>query len=304
MSKYELTPADIKLGIDRVLADAYASSTVSDAPTIVYIAAGPGAGKTAVERYFVSKFKHEKGERAYTLNSDRIAEFHPNYDEAIEELPEECYRITRQFVRPATPVIFDELMKSRINLINENLLDKGDYDINIARKLKENGYRISVNIMATDSFEARLSCYERDAAMLSVGLTPRGCSEETQKRMYNSFIAGVRKLQELGLADEVNVYTRGENINKPPRLKYSSVQDNGEYSDFEEAVYSERQKQRDGLIANKDAYYARIEEAEQTISQYSSNEELAKDSLEALENLRSDFDREVERANSMDESSR
>ena len=58
------------------------------------------------------------------------------------------------------------------------------------------------------------------------------------------------------------------------------------------------------MIANKDAYYARIEEAEQTISQYSSNEELAKDSLEALENLRSDFDREVERANSMDESSR
>ena len=80
MSKYELTPADIKLGIDRVLADAYASSTVSDSPTIIYIAAGPGAGKTSIERYFITKFKNEKGERPYVLNSDMIAEFHPNYD--------------------------------------------------------------------------------------------------------------------------------------------------------------------------------------------------------------------------------
>ena len=152
MSKYELTPADIKLGIDRVLADAYASSTVSDSPTIIYIAAGPGAGKTSIERYFITKFKNEKGERPYVLNSDMIAEFHPNYDEAIEELPEECYRITRQFVRPATPIIFNELMKSRINLINENLLDKGDYDIDIARKLKANGYKISINIMGNRFF--------------------------------------------------------------------------------------------------------------------------------------------------------
>lgn len=304
MSKYELTPADIKLGIDRVLADAYASSTVSDSPTIIYIAAGPGAGKTSIERYFITKFKNEKGERPYVLNSDMIAEFHPNYDEAIEELPEECYRITRQFVRPATPIIFNELMKSRINLINENLLDKGDYDIDIARKLKANGYKISINIMATDSFESRLSCYERDAAMLRAGLTPRGCSEETQKRMYNSFIAGIRKLQGLGLADEINVYTRGENINKPPILRYSSLQKGGKYYDFEEAVYGERKKQREALLADPSTYLNRIENAEQTISQYSSNEELSKDSLEALRNLRRDFEREVERTNSLDESIR
>ena len=57
MGKYDLTPADIQAGINRLLADAYSSSTVSSNPTLVYISAGPGSGKTAVEVYFKKKFK-------------------------------------------------------------------------------------------------------------------------------------------------------------------------------------------------------------------------------------------------------
>ena len=58
--KYSLTPNDIDEGINRILADAYSSSTVSYTPTIIYISGGPGAGKTAVESYFKKQFK-EKG---------------------------------------------------------------------------------------------------------------------------------------------------------------------------------------------------------------------------------------------------
>ena len=104
MGKYDLTPNDIEAGVNRILAEAYASAVVSESPTMVYITAGPGSGKTAIEIYYKKLFK-EKNERAYIINSDKIAEFHPNYEESLEELPEECYRITRQFVRPATPII-------------------------------------------------------------------------------------------------------------------------------------------------------------------------------------------------------
>ena len=39
-----------------------------------------------------------------------------------------------------------------------------------AKKFKENGYKISVCVMATDMFESRLSCYEREANTLLIGL--------------------------------------------------------------------------------------------------------------------------------------
>ena len=209
MEKYSLTPQDIESGINRILSDAYASSTVSDSPKLIYIVAGPGAGKTSVEAHFRKKLK-EKNEKPYTLDSDKIAQFHPNYEDAIEELPEECYRITRQFVRPVAPVVFDELINKKVSIINENVFNKGEKDLEQATKFKKNGYKILVNIMATDLFECRLSCYERDAAMLKAGLMPRGCSKSTQEEMYNCFVDGIRNLQRLGLCDEINVYVRGE----------------------------------------------------------------------------------------------
>lgn len=186
MGKYDLTISDIETGVNRFLAEAYATATVSDNPELAYISGGPGAGKTAIEVYLKRQFKM-KGERAFEVNSDKIAEFHPQYDEALEELPLECYKITRKFVRPATPKIFDKLMESKINIINENTLDKGEPDIEIARKFKQAGYKITSNIMATDFLESRLSCFEREARTLMAGLTPRGCSMETQTRMYKFF---------------------------------------------------------------------------------------------------------------------
>lgn len=286
MEKYKLTPTDIKTGINRLLADAYSTATISENPSLVYISAGPGAGKTAIEVFLKKQFK-ERGERAYIVNSDKIAEFHPYYEDALEELPEECYRITRQFVRPAAPQIFDELMKNKINIINENTLDKGESDIELAKKFKENGYKISANIIATDIFESRLSCFEREAASLLAGLTPRGCSKETQMRMYNSFVSEVKELDKLGICDEINVYIRGENINMHPILKYTKGSNS--YRDFYEAIIEERAKQRKSLLDNPADYLVRIEKAQKIISEYSTNEKLKQNSLSGLKELQIDF---------------
>ena len=291
MEKYNLTPIDIQTGINRLLTDAYASSTISNNPSLIYISAGPGAGKTAIEMHLKKEFK-EKGEKAYSINSDRIAEFHPNYEEALEELPEECYRITRQFVRPAAPKIYEELMKNKINIINENTLDKGDSDIELTKKFKEHGYNVIVNIIATDLFESRLSCYERDAAMLLASLSPRGCSKETQIRMYNAFVPEIQKLDELGLCDDINVYIRGENINKSPILKYSKKMNNT-YHNFNEALIEERSKQRQKLIEDPENYLFRIKCAKNTIANYGVNEKLTQNSLSGLDELQNDFLQEL-----------
>lgn len=286
MGRYDLTPNDISIGIKRILTEAYATSNVCDNPELIYITAGPGAGKTSIERHIKQELT-KKDIDAFIINSDKIAEFHPNYDEALEELPEECYRITRQFVRPATPRIFDELMNQRISIINENTLDHGSSDIEQAKKFKDAGYKISINVMATDLFESRLSCYEREATVLQLGLTPRGCSKETQFRMYNSFIRGVRNLQELGLVNQINVYTRGKNITQPPNLVYKTG--DTRYRDFQEAINVERKKQRDKLFMRPADYYSRIKKTREIIEEYGQNPTLTSNTLQGLAELEQDF---------------
>ena len=247
MSKYELTVSDIEIGIKRFLAEAYATATVSEKPELIFISAGPGAGKTTLETFFKKRFK-DRGERIFEVSSDKIAMYHPQYEEAIEELPDVCYNITRQFVRPATPKIMNELMEHNISILNEKTFNKGTADVEQIKEFKKNGYKIVSNILATDIFESRLSCFEREARMLMSGLTPRGCSKENQLRMYNSFIRGIHELENNDLLDELNVFIRGENINKPPILKYSK--DSKQYANFEEALNTERMIQRKKILSN------------------------------------------------------
>ena len=297
MANYSLTPRDIDYGVERVLAQAYAKSTVSDSPEIVFITGGPGSGKTSIERFARASFK-ENGDIPFIVGSDMIAEFHPQYEDALEELPEECYRITRQFVRPATPKIFDGLFSNRICIINENTLDKGQPDIDLARKAKDAGYRIRIAVMATDLFESRLSCYERDSRELKLGKTPRGCSTETQLRMYNSFVTGIKALKEQGLADEIQVFTRGKTITTPPIMVYSST--DPRYSaipDFEVALNNERMRQRRNLLQEPDLYYQRLHEIEETFRTMSHNEKQKNNTLEQLEVLRRDFSSEIDKNN-------
>ena len=291
MSKYDLTIADIKNNADRFLAYIYATARRSDNPEIDFIVAGPGAGKSGVESYLKNSLK-EKGERCAIVNSDKIAEFHPDYEDAIEELPDVCYKVTRQFVRPATPIIFDELRKNNINILNENTFDKGESDIEFVKKFKDAGYRTNVNIIATDSYISRLSCFEREARMLQDGDTPRGISKETQERMYNSFMNEIIELERLGYCDEINVYTRGENINKP-KLVYKLGDTN--YRDFQDAILTERQKQRRNILANPTEYLEHIKNTRQIIEQNGVNPTLTENTLKGLDELQQDFIQELAR---------
>lgn len=261
MEKYKLTIADINAGVNRFLSYIYASAEKSQSPEIHFIVAGPGAGKSGVESYLKHNFR-KKGERAAVVNSDRIAKYHPNYEDVIEELPEVCYKITRQFVRPASPKIFKELRDNQINILNENTFDKGESDIDFVKAFKNAGYRTVVNIMATDMYISRLSCFEREARMLEEGDTPRGISKETQKRMYNSFIEEVKFLESMNLCDKLNVYKRGESINKPILIYERG---DNRYRDFSDALIHERQIQRQELLNNPVEYLSKIDKVKDCI---------------------------------------
>ncbi len=292
LHKYDLTPAQKKQSKKNVLLDAFATSTTNEEPELIYITAGPGAGKSSAERYFEDKLSSLKGIIPFIFNSDKLATYHPKSRIALKKLlPQKYYKVTRKFVRPAAPIIFEKLRGEKISIINENTLDHGESDIEQTRMFKEAGYKISVNIIATDIFVSRLSCFEREAFDLKRGITPRGISKESQERMYNSFVPTVRKLEELGLVDEVNVFTRGKTVKDDPILIYEKG--NSKYKDFKEAIDAERKRQRDLLLKEPEKYFERIKKARETIRELGQNEELTQNALNGLDDLEKDFAEEV-----------
>lgn len=289
MDKYQLTELDIQNGINRFLMDIYSTVERSEKPELVIVSAGPGAGKTGVEIFYKKKFK-DIGEKVAIVNSDKIAMYHPNYEEALEELPDIFYKTTRQFVRPASSVIYKELREKNINIINENTLDKGESDMDMITKFKEAGYSISVNIVATDIYIARLACFQREAKQLELGETPRGISKANQERMYNAYVKEVYQLQDKQLIDEVNVYTRGKNISTP-NLIYTNG--DNKYKDFYEAIQSERDRQRKEILNNPEEFLNEIKSTEKSIIKNGVLEELTNNALKGLKELKADFLREL-----------
>lgn len=293
---------DFKLGITRVLTDAFASSTVSENPKVIYIVSGQGGGKTSVIRHKKNELK-EEGIRAYVIDSDKIAEYHPYYDELIfNELPDDVYKITRsEFVRPAGPIIYGELMRSKITVIRETVLNKWEADLKQIQNFRENGYGTEINVIATDLLESMLSCYERESAMLLAGLPLRGStSREKHLELHNSFIEEIEKMQRMGLCDVINVYVRGENINKPPVLKYSTTSKTNKYRNFKEAIITERKLQREALLANPTTYLVRIENAKKIIKDNEVNPELTANELKGLDELQQEFIAELGKKVDMD----
>lgn len=286
MEKFNLTQNHIEQNINRFLAYVYGTSVRSKNPEVAFIVGGPGAGKSGIEIFLKNQFK-QRGEKATIVSSDKIAEFHPYYEEALQELlPEECYRVTRQFVRPATPIIYQELQKNKINILNENVFNKGEVDIQFVESFKKANYKISVHIMATDIYANRLSCYEREVKMLECGDSPRGIDKNSHLSMYNAFTKEIQQLESMGLCDEINVYKRGNSISKP-ELVYQLG--DRRYHNFVEALYNEREKQRKEIMSNPADYLMRIKQAKNSIQLNGVNPVLTENSIKGLQELQEDF---------------
>ena len=280
-SKYNLTISDIDTNVSRFLTYIYGTAIRSQNPVVNFIVAGPGAGKTGVEMSIRNEL-NDSGEKTSSISSDKIAEFHPNYEELKEQDPLTCYTLTRKFVRPAAPKIYGELIKNKVNITSEQTFDKGQDDFDFVETFKKGGYKVNINIIATDILISRLSCYEREALMLQVGETPRAISDVLQEKMYNSFISEIKELQKLGMIDDLRVYTRGKSINKP-NLVYGK--DCTSYQSFEEAIHAERQKQRDEIISNPISYLKKLNETRNSIKENGVNEFLTKNAVEGLNKL-------------------
>lgn len=301
LDRYRLSKKDINTGIrdflTQLLIEAkrqkkgarVLSDLSSENPTISYMVGQPGAGKTSLGRYILIQY-NERGESAVEVSSDKIATYHRDYSELLKLLPDECYTISRQFVKPAEPRIMEILIQNKLNILLEKSLSKGERDYENLRYLKSKGYRVEINIMAVDRYESLLSCIERDINLLELGYDPRPIARINHDRMYDSFLYEIMEITRRGLCDTINVFARGEVLTKP-KLIYSTGDKT--YSSAQEAVIAERAKKRNAIMQEPQIYLQRLMEAEQKIQSLVSDENIRINYLYQLRQLKREFENEL-----------
>ena len=204
--KFSLSDEDIEIGIDdfftELLIDATRqivgrvrslSELASPQPKIVFTVGQPGSGKTTLGKYIKSKYS-EMGECIVEESSDKIAKYHRDYNELLKLLPDDCYKLTRQFVRPAEPKIYGKIRENKISIIQEKSLNRSENDYEFLQKFIDAGYNTEINIMAVDKYESFLSCIERDISLIELGQEPRPVSRINHDRMYEPMLDEIREI--------------------------------------------------------------------------------------------------------------
>ncbi len=299
--RFKLTPEEVQEGIDdfftQILIQARRSSidakTLSDlsstTPRVSYLVGQPGSGKSTLGRCIESELKR-KGEFSVELSSDKIATYHRYYEELLKLLPEDCYTISRQFVRPASKVIQKGLTDKKINITREEIFNKGEIDYENMQKFRDSGYSIDLNVMAVDKYESFLSCMERDIKLLELGHDPRPVARANHDRMYDPFLLEIMEMTKRGLCDSIKVYARGESTIYPKLVwKTGDVT----YASAQEAVIAERAKSRRALLADPTTYLSRIRAVRNKITFLVTDPNLRANYLEELSQLEAEFFNEL-----------
>lgn len=277
--------------VDKILYSLKMTTKPSKNPTVHFIVAPPGSGKTGLEIYLNNEML-ENDEDAVKIGSDKIATLHPEYEKWVQLSADECYSISRKFTIPASEIIYEDLRNDKINMLFEKTFHKGTSDLEFVEKFKKAGYNVIINVMSTDKYESILSCHERDIKAAQIGIAPRPVARKNFDKMYTAFLSEIISMENMELCDKIRVFKRGKKMSKP-ELVYTSG--DTKYMNAFQAVEEERRKERQNLYTSKNSvsFQERINKAIEDVKAFIDNDSIRRNSIRELEQLQIEFIQEL-----------
>lgn len=251
-----------------------AGKKTSEQPIAIIDIAPPGSGKTGLNGYACAQFRDNN---AVVINSDELKPFHPRIDELAKKYPEYYTKVTNQESNFWTDNLFDVAVASRYNVIFEGT----GRNLKLLTKMmsKMHGYKIVVRGMAVNELNCLMSIIERYEGQVEQKGWGRLVMEDHFYKAYDEMLENIQAIEESGMADIVEVYTRSDNPSRPLRI-YSSR--NREFKDARTAVIVGREKDR----KSAEQYY------EEKFSKRGTNPTKFPEEIELLEKITEIYDRE------------
>lgn len=220
-----------------------------------------GAGKSGlVNMIFQDARKNAQG--IFLIDDDQFRKFYPRYEEIMAECPEFSTILTAKGSGPVTPKIMKYASDNGLNFIFDGTM-KNPRILDTASKWKD--YNVSYKIMATSRIESLISIFERNAYLRQNGFG-RPISVEAHDETYNGIEGTIKKLEQEQPDADIEIYIRGNNSDRIPRLIYSPKQ-KGMYRNAAEALVQGRERDRKRvLLTDIDERIANLEAAERVLN--------------------------------------
>ena len=220
--KYKLSEEEHNEIYKKIEKEVFRNSTPDDQPIAVIVGGQPGCGKGGVISYTQNEAK-ANGKCIILITTDEYKPYHPNAIEIARKYPTEYVEIVEQDAGPWTGSIMKKAIDDKHNFIFEGTL-KNDRILDRIQELKQNGFNVTVRVLAVPRLESLLTVHERYEKQMEVLTYGRLISIEHHNKAYDGIPAVVDKIEKSGLCT-VEVYLRGDEIGKPVKV-YSSKEKN------------------------------------------------------------------------------
>lgn len=218
VDKYALTPEEIKTITGTVIGALTFNKLPSQNPLAIVVGGQPGSGKTALINYT----KQISSERNFiVIDNDFFRNFHPKAKEIKQYYPNFFTQATDQLGMGITSDVINFCVDNNFDIIfHQTLKNKriGDDAISLFR---ESGYTVGVRVFAVPFFESSMSQIERYLGQAEKLGYCRYATQEGHLTAYTGLPNTVEYLEQKGLYDFMQVYTRSNDISSPT-LIYSN----------------------------------------------------------------------------------
>lgn len=188
-------------------------------PIAIIDIAPPGSGKTGLNGYALSQFENAN---LVIVNNDELKPFYPNSNEIAKKYPEHYIKVTNESSKVWTDDLLYTAIDRKYNVLYEGTGRKLVLFQKMIERMKE--HKIIVRAMAVNELNCLMSIIERYQGQVKEKGWGRIVSKDTFYKAYQvEMMDTIEFIEKYGLADIVEVYTRGETPEKPVRIYSSSI---------------------------------------------------------------------------------
>ena len=215
ITKYSLNDEEFQKYFNQAYNTIIAGKRPSENKTLIIVGGQPGAGKTRL----LPIAKMELKNNVAIVDFDELKAFHPNYLEVCSKYNEVAHSILHSDANKVKNMILDKLIAEKYNVIYEGALRDTEGFIEFAKKFKEKGYSIKLDILAVPKLESYCSETLRYALSLIQQITPRWVNKNAHDAAYEGVTRTVNEFINRGITNDIDVFVRDIDT---PKLFYSS----------------------------------------------------------------------------------
>lgn len=204
----------------------------------------PGSGK--------SFYESNLSDNSIIIDTDAFRRFHPRIKN-IKRLDAENYaERTQAFASAITEKLINELAKENYNLVIEGTLRTIDVPINTCNRLKENGHKVNLVVIACDACEAWESTISRAHNMMLKKQKPRLVPIDKYDYNIQNIVNNLKIIKEKKCFDSISIVTRdGKELdtnNNSPEAVLETILNVSKWNQNKEKYEREYLKQKIAVI--------------------------------------------------------